>query len=356
MKSQQLIAQFEQTIKAEKDAKESVFNAKIAAAKSTFESSCLRHLGDLKDELNPSEVEFRFGSNGHRENSIAVFTMKVSFMFLAGTIEQTYRIAEDKWDSARLDFGLLRLSKDHLFQAYVDLPATDLQIGQILAMVARYAPIRAERIAHDLEDQLKRFMDFGNIWAEQNVVQHLNAGIEAFPDSAEALQEQARTAANRIQARRREEEEKQLAYDLVESERAQLSRMQEYAWSKPFDVFKVEYGAHVINDCEDDDAPLTITKSFYTNMQEADADGYWSAFENGKLSRHIKPINIISVEIIHIADYDQAPFELRRQVDLQSKAMTDVRLWTYLPAAEFFTFDYDEIKIALESGNDQTEA
>lgn len=282
--------------------------------------------------------------------------MKVSYLTVEGVIEQTYKTTEDKWDKPRLDFGSLRIDKDHIFQGWVDLPATDLELGQLFAVITRYVPARDQRIAQDIEDKRNKFLDFDWIHNEECLVQHLNDGIEAFPDDAELIQGKAVAAATRIQERRKEEYTKQLAYDLKESERQQLHAMARYAWSQTFEVFKVEYGAHVVNDDEDAE---TITRTFYSNseMPLEDGRGYWHAYKNGQLSRMIKPANIMSVERIKINNRDSAPHDVRRQVQLQSKALTDVQTYVDLPPLEYFAFDYDAIKIAVEAEqpNDQAE-
>jgi hypothetical protein len=356
MKIDELIQNYETEVAAEKVRREQeIENLKLKYL-TEFTSLVREHAGEILDELNP--VMDDVGISLDQRNQTLYYSLPVSFTINKGAITASYSLKAESWSKFDLDFGGMYVEVDHHVTIKEYLPATDRDLGNMFLNLRKADILKGERHRVEQVSRLHSYLNFHGMNL-QGVEKQLKNGIEEFPRHAVELTAAANIRKTEIADRTRQEVEYQLARDLRESEEDQLQRLVDYAWQGPFTIYRIDYGARM--DGVNEEGSEVYVNHFYTlqaNGPFKHLDGlYYRAFGDGEYGRLIKPERVISTEEIKITKADQAPLELRKRVTLQSKNITDVSLFTFLPPTVLFAFDYDALIVAIETQdtNDATQ-
>lgn len=346
MKIDELIEKHEQAVAEEVAEKANKLQALIADKQVIFQNHAKLRAGDLWSQLMPEGTLWLLTD---RKDEIR-YEIPVSWGGRVGAIKQNYDIRSEKWSDLHLTFGYLSDGyKTHTLE--LNLPSTDRAIGAFFSLLKKCLDFKEEKDKALKARDLKILLDFSHL-NEFGVANRLKDAISIFPEHKDDFNKKAEEQLALIKAESDKRLIDQLSHDLRQSEEAQLELLVDFAWKRPFQVYKVTYGAKI--DGTEDGERAVYTDYFYTLMTEDQADmphnrGYWTAFESGKYTRLIKPRNIISTEIVNFNSHGTSPIEVRRFATIHSKVISDVSIVTTIPAVELFAFDYDELRVAMET-------
>lgn len=344
MKIDELIEKHQQAVAEDVAEKANKLQALIADKQVIFQNDAKRHARDLWDQLRPEGTLLYLTD---RKDEIR-YEIPVSWGGRGGSIKQSYDIRSEKWSNLHLTFGYLSDgSKTHTFE--LNLPATDQAFGAFFSLLQKCLVFNEEAEKVIKARDLKILLDFSHL-NENGVDNRLKDAVARFPEHEEDFIKKAEEQLAILEQEAGKRLINQLAFELASSEREQLGLLAEYSWRGPFMIHKVVYGARMSGN-ENDDLGA-YTDHFYTMMDTPYSSGYWQAFQNGEYRRHIKPVNVISIETIIIKSNGEAPEDLRRWTNLYSKVVKDVSIGTFLPPQELFNFDYDALRVAMEAEQD----
>lgn len=355
MSAKDLIKQYNDAVEAEERARAQKLAEEIQAALETFLEFCRIWLGDLWDEFRPGEVKFS-EKTGYGRSGV-LFRLPVSFMGIRGDIEADYLFGaqnQSPWNGTKIDFGYLHADTAGPLGVKLDLrvdnnnKAREIEprdMGHLLAKIERCVPILLEKERQELEKARADALEFYG----QNltwIVDQVNIRVEKFPDLEHQIRAAGAKAIEEIAAAVREREEQNMLFQAMQEERDRLGRMADYAWESPFTVYQIKFGVHI---GDGEGGAEVYAESIYTLEEDPDSDGYYRAFDQGKLSRKIRPEHRLSTEVITIRNCKDAPYELKRFIELTSKRIPEVTAMVYLPPVQFFTFDMEEVEGAMEA-------
>lgn len=334
MKIEELIEKYESEELERNADKARKYAEVLAEAKKIFEEKARSNLGDLWNELLPKGTEFNTS-----DNSVEIrFSMDISYENYIGVVRQTFNTNRNTWASMTMSFGYW--AGKHLEISFPILPD---DIGKFFSRVKRTIAEKAAAEQFSKERDLSNLMDFSHL-SEEGVAGRLEEALRRFPEHKNTFEEKA--AAQRLIIEKEAEKKlrEELAYELHMSEEEQLGLLVDFAWNGPFHIYRIDYGAHI-----DGDGTEVYTDHLFTLEPKPNASGYFRAFGDGQYLRLIKPQNILATEIITITKAGEAPNELRRFTELKSKVVDDVSILCFLPPLELFAFDYDQVRVVVES-------
>ena len=338
-----LIDQYKMTVQEEEQVRQQLEADVITQAQERFGLNCRTWLGELWDEFLIVGIESqRF--TAWNSNPVK-FILTVGFLGARGAIEQSFDLQRKCWESAKLDFGNLQFpggawcnTELHLYMDgnYNAIVPGSRDLGHLLAKLEEYQPIRDENHRLQSERRKRDLLDFSNNTRQEITIQ-LIKGLKEFPDLTDQLQENAGAAMRAVGEVERKNQEENRHYEQVTQERESLQKMAHLAWRKPFTLYLVSYGVALENGEEGD----YYTRNFYSFDDKSEGDGYWRALENGKPTRRIRPIHVLSIEQVTVTSLADAPYEAKRYIDLASKRVEGASTTVYLPPAEVFAFDIE---------------
>lgn len=348
MKIEELIEEHEADLAAKAKEQKQKMNDLIETKKLEFQQQAKTAAGDLWDQLSPREV---ISSLSDHEREIR-YEIPVTWG-KTGFIRQAFCFHTQKWDRMYLDFGYGN-DGSQAVTLCVELPNDDKRLGYLFSDMKRCSEHQKKLEAAHKERDVNQLLNFSNL-NEKAVEERLKAAIEKYPEFKMEFTEQAEKQRTIIAQETEKMLKAHLAYELVQSEKEQLEHLVEFAWRGPFELIKVKYGANVQGN---EDYISVHTEHFYTLMTEDKAlvnEGYYRAFEDGKYTRRVRPVNIISYDRVTISGMGDVPDDLRRWIVLESKVVKDVSIHTFIPPIELFAFDYDQLRVAVEAEQEAEE-
>jgi hypothetical protein len=348
MKIEEMIEQYDKGNAERIEAEKKQLQELIADRRGIFERYAKLCLGDLWDQLSPKGTEVSLRNH----NSGADFRIPVSWNNASGFISQGINFEDSKWSKIFLDFGQSTDGKHAIFlkEELTGLGTPVFHLGQLFSDLKKCVEYSEEQRLIRRERNIFQALDFAG-YGEEGIAHKLKTSLEEYPELAEKIQANAAARRKELADIADRKLHEQLAYELRQSEEAQLQLLADYAWNGPFVIYRIDYGARIDGVLED--GGEFYTDHLFTLDPLPNADGYYSAFGKGEYKRLIKPEHIIATEILTITNVGEAPLDLRRFIELQSKNISDVSIMVYLPARELFVFDYDQIQVAVEALQDK---
>lgn len=349
MKIDELITKFEdlkslKKLKAEKDKEE----LKISRLNDFIHQAELL-LKDVIDELNPEKGDVYINII---RNTDIFYRMNCHFAGFQGEISGYFNTKAGNWDTFKIDFGSKMIGHQRTQTLYENLPATELELGSLFSSLYQAAIYREERLKAEEQSQAQGYLDFHGYQREQ-VASRLEEACRKFPQYTNDYKDRAAARIQEIEDTERAAAEHQLARDLYKSEREQLQRLVDLSWNQKFAVYKVTYGAKMEGN---EESQLGLyTNHFFTLWDKPLENGMWQSFNRGEFNSWIRPYNLISIEQLTITRQADAPVELRRWITLQSKVVSNVNMHCFVPPRELFAFDYDELRVAIEKQDQDSE-
>jgi hypothetical protein len=336
MKIEALVQSYESKKQEERLEEEVKLKETTEKALEVFLDKARQNLGEIYDEVSPGEAKAVYGKVSHLMYGLNIY-IPITLRGVKGEIRQSYimhNAGKHEWDTMRITFDGTG--------ADMVLPASERDAAHFFSRILRIAADRETEKEKKNKQLLEAHLDFSRL-NEIGVENQLRTAIELFPDHEPDFRQAADAQRVILAAAAEKKLISQLAQELENSERDQLQILANYAWDRPFHLFKVTYGARM-----DDDGEVH-TSHIYTLNEMPLQNGYWNAFADGALKRWIRPSHVISIEQVTVIGEEDAPYEIKRYINLQSKNLSDVSKSVYLPAKELFAFDYDQVVVAVEA-------
>lgn len=347
MNAKDLIKEYDETAQAEENARKQAYALTIENARETFLRLCRIWLGELWDEFQPGEIKYREITSYSRP--YLSLSLPISFMGIPGEIEGHYTFSvrpSETWSCLQINFD--NLGARNLFVNLNEgAPANPRDLGRLLSAIEKYAPIRAENERQALEKRRADALKFygQNLHHISTIGKEVEERIVEFPDMETEIRAAAAKVILSIAEAEKERQAQEIQYAKEQEERRRLSKLGELAWASPFTVYKISFGAFI----GDGEGGMELyAESIYTLEPDPDHDGYYLAFSEGVLRRKIRPEHVLSTEEITITNQKDAPYEIKRFVELRSKELPEVTAMVYLPARQFFVFDIEEVGAMLD--------
>jgi hypothetical protein len=302
--------------------------AAIEKAKIKFRENVKTWLGEYLDEFESGDITIDTYNQGTPR---VKFEMPLSFRGLRGAVAQGFDIpSADPCDSIDLYFPrcAARLYQTNPVRSIYEADIARL-FHDLISILPKFQAERQEQEDRRRAEALDyRGFDRSGIdyWTPKR--------IEQFPDLTPKILDAAQARLDEIKSQEAERKSQDEQQQAIYEESHRLASIAADAWSQPFTVYLIEYGAHV-EDGEESSEP--ITREFYSLNENPGPDGYYQALKSGLPIRRIKPNHVLSTEKVIISNEQDCPWECKRYVTIRSKRVEGAEAHVSIPPAEVYS-------------------